>query len=35
MIQQSKLALEDYRRKGSGVPHSIVREWAENLGTNE
>jgi hypothetical protein len=35
MIQQSKLALEDYRRKGSGVPHSIVREWADNLGTNE
>ncbi|WP_414624305.1 hypothetical protein [Calothrix sp. CCY 0018] len=31
MIQQSKLALEDYRRKGSGVAHNIVREWADSL----
>lgn len=35
MIQQSKLALEDYRRQGSGFPHSVVREWADNLGTNQ
>ena len=34
MIQQSKLALEDYRRQGSGVPHSVVREWADSLGSN-
>ncbi len=35
MIQQSKLALEDYRRKGSGIAHNIVREWADSLGTDE
>ncbi|MEA5574459.1 hypothetical protein [Calothrix sp. UHCC 0171] len=35
MVQQSKLALEAYRRKGSGVAHNVVREWAETLGTDE
>ena len=35
MVQQSKLALEDYRCKGSGVAHNIVREWADSLGTDE
>ncbi|MEA5595493.1 hypothetical protein [Rivularia sp. UHCC 0363] len=35
MIQQSKLALEDYRRQGSGIAHNIVREWADSLGTDE
>ncbi len=35
MIEQSKLALKEYRRKGSGIPHSVVREWADNLGSNE
>mgnify|MGYP001797708559 CR=1 FL=1 len=34
-IQQSKLALEDYRRQGSVVPQSVVREWADSLGSNE
>jgi hypothetical protein len=28
MIQQSKSALEAYLRKGSGVAHNRVREWA-------
>ncbi len=35
MVQQSKLALEAYRRKGSGVAHNRVREWADSLGTDE
>ncbi|MEO1429307.1 MAG: hypothetical protein AAFS12_17540 [Cyanobacteria bacterium J06632_19] len=35
MVKQSKLALEDYRRKGSGVAHNTVRESADSLGTNE
>jgi len=35
MIEQSKLALEAYRREGSGVPHHRVREWANSLGTDE
>jgi hypothetical protein len=35
MVQQSKLALEAYHRKGSGVPHNLVREWADSLGTDE
>ncbi len=34
-IEQTKLVLEEYRRKGSGIPHSVVREWADNLGSNE
>ncbi len=34
MVQQSKLALEAYRRKGSGVAHNRVREWADSLGTD-
>ncbi len=35
MIKQSKLALEAYRREGSGVEHHRVREWANSLGTDE
>ena len=35
MIQQSKLALEAYRHKGSGVAHNLVRAWADNLGSDE
>ena len=35
MVQQSKSAFEAYRRKGSGVPHNLVREWADSLGTDE
>jgi hypothetical protein len=35
MIQQSKLALEDYLRKGSGVKHNLIRQWADSLGTDE
>jgi hypothetical protein len=35
MVQQSKLALEAYRRKGSGVAHNLVRQWADTLGTDE
>ncbi|MEB3219691.1 MAG: hypothetical protein VKN72_26130 [Nostocales cyanobacterium 94392] len=35
MVQQSKLAFEDYRRKGSGIAHNVVREWADSLGTDE
>ncbi len=34
MIQQSQSALEAYRRKGSGVAHDRVREWADSLGTD-
>ncbi|NEP04461.1 MAG: hypothetical protein F6K25_19970 [Okeania sp. SIO2G4] len=34
MVQQSKLALEDYRRQGVSVAHSRVREWADSLGTD-
>ncbi|MGD1809460.1 hypothetical protein ACP6PL_29065 [Dapis sp. BLCC M126] len=34
MIQKSKLALEDYRRRGVSVAHSRVREWADSLGTD-
>ncbi len=30
MIQKSKLALEDYRRRGASVDHSRVREWADS-----
>ncbi len=30
MVQQSKLALEDYRRQGVSVAHSRVREWADS-----
>ncbi len=35
MVQQSKLALEAYLRKGSGVAHNRVCEWANRLGTDE
>ncbi len=35
MIEQSKLALEAYRKEGSGVAHHRVREWANGLGTDE
>ena len=35
MVQQSKLALKEYHRQGSGVGHDIVRKWADSLGTNE
>jgi 5-formyltetrahydrofolate cyclo-ligase len=35
MIQQSKSALEAYRRKGSGVKHEQVKEWANSLGSNQ
>ena len=35
MIKQNKLALEAYRREGSGVEHHRVREWANSLGTDE
>ena len=34
MIEQSRNALEAYRRTGSGVAHERVREWADNLGTD-
>ncbi|NES06472.1 MAG: hypothetical protein F6K22_28855 [Okeania sp. SIO2F4] len=34
MIEKSKLALEDYRRRGGSVDHSRVREWADSLGTD-
>ncbi|MBU7585584.1 MAG: hypothetical protein KAF91_22310 [Nostoc sp. TH1S01] len=35
MLQKSLSALETYRRTGSGVAHSRVREWADSLGTEE
>ena len=35
MIEQSKLALEEYRRQGSGIAHDSIREWADSLGTDE
>ncbi len=35
MVEQSKLALEAYRRKGSGISHNRVREWVDSLGTDE
>jgi hypothetical protein len=35
MIQQSKSVLEDYKSKGSGVAHNLVRKWADSLGTDE
>ncbi|QLE55092.1 hypothetical protein [Nostoc sp. TCL26-01] len=35
MVQQSQSALEAYLRTGSGIPHERVREWADNLGTNQ
>ncbi|MEM9927735.1 MAG: hypothetical protein AAF915_29120 [Cyanobacteria bacterium P01_D01_bin.50] len=35
MVQQSKLALEEYHRQGSGVAHDTVCKWADSLGTNE
>lgn len=31
MVQQSQAALKAYRRKGSGVAHERVREWADSL----
>ena len=34
MIEQSREALEAYRRTGSGVAHERVSEWADNLGTD-
>ena len=34
MVQQSKLALEAYRRQGVSVAHSRVREWADTLETD-
>lgn len=34
MVQESKLALEAYRRQGVSVAHSRVREWADSLGTD-
>ncbi|MEA5471902.1 MULTISPECIES: hypothetical protein [unclassified Spirulina] len=33
MVQQSKLALESYYRKGIGITHYSIREWADSLGT--
>ncbi len=35
MVKQSQSALEAYRRKGSGVAHERVREWADSLGTDQ
>ena len=35
MIQQSKSALETYRRTGSVVEHERVREWVNSLGINQ
>jgi hypothetical protein len=35
MIEKSLSSLEAYRRKGSGVTHERVREWIENLGTDD
>ncbi|WP_071191458.1 hypothetical protein [Trichormus sp. NMC-1] len=34
MIEQSKSALEAYRRTGSAVKHEQVRKWANSLGNN-
>jgi hypothetical protein len=31
-LQQSLSTIEAYRRRGSGVTHSRVREWADSLG---
>lgn len=33
MVEQSRKALEAYRRTGSGVAHERVHEWAHSLGT--
>jgi hypothetical protein len=35
MVEQSRKALEAYRRRGTGVAHERVREWADFLGTDE
>jgi len=35
MVQQSKLALEEYHRQNSGVAHDAVRKWADSLETGE
>ena len=35
MVQQSQSALEAYRRRGSGIAHDRVREWADSLGTDQ
>ena len=31
IVQQSKLALEEYHRQGSGVAHDTVRKWADRI----
>ena len=31
MIEESKSALETYRRTGSGVKHEQVQKWANSL----
>jgi hypothetical protein len=35
MVEQSRKALEAYRRIGTGVAHERVREWADSLGSDE
>ncbi len=35
MVEQSQSALEMYRRTGLGVAHERVREWVDNLGTDQ
>ncbi|WP_375503468.1 hypothetical protein [uncultured Nostoc sp.] len=35
MVEQSRKALEAYRRTGTGVAHERVREWADSLGSDE
>jgi hypothetical protein len=35
MLEQSRKALEAYRRIGTGVAHERVREWADSLGSDE
>ncbi|MBC6435517.1 hypothetical protein FM036_39360 [Nostoc sp. HG1] len=35
MVEQSRKALEAYRRTGTAVAHEYVREWADSLGTDE
>ena len=34
MIHRSLEALEEYRLTGNGIPHEQIREWADNLGTD-
>ncbi|MBD2690316.1 hypothetical protein [Anabaena catenula] len=35
MIEQSKYALEEYLRTGSGVKHEKVKKWANSLGNQQ